>query len=174
MNLVRVLLVLIIAASAAAGARADALKDATEAIHRKDYATAARLLEPLARNGDPLAQLRLGLLHYHGHGVREDNRHAADWFRRAAGAGLAEAQFQLANMYAYGLAPAAEGEDAQRQAATWYFAAARQGHADAQYSLAVMFLTGSGVEASAEEALKWMKRAASQGHADARLYLQGP
>lgn len=173
MNLVRILAILTVATSAGSAA-ADALKDATDAIHRKDYATAVRLLEPQARNGDPVAQLRFGLLHYHGHGVREDNRVAAEWFRRAAGAGLAEAQFQLANMYAYGLAPPAEGEDAQRQAATWYFAAARQGHAEAQYSLAVMFLTGSGVEASAEEALKWMKRAASQGHADARLYLQGP
>lgn len=173
MNLVRIL-ALVLAVLGAGAACADTLKDATEALHRKDYATAVRLLEPLARQGDPGAQVRLGLLYYHGHGVREDNRTAADWFRRAAGAGLAEAQFQLANMHAYGLVPAPEGEDGQRLAATWYFAAARQGHAEAQYSLAVLFLTGSGVQASAEEALKWMKRAALQGHADARLYLQGP
>jgi uncharacterized protein len=156
-----------------AGARADALQDANTAMHRKDYATALRLLEPLARAGDALAQLRLGILYYHGHGVRESDAQAAAWFQRAAAQGLAEGQFHLANMYAYGLAPAPEAEDPQRAAARWYFEAARQGHAEAQYSLAVLFLTGSGVTLSAEEARKWMGRAAAQGHADALQWLQG-
>lgn len=156
-----------------ASAQADALQDATAAMHRKDYATAVRLLEPLARAGDALAQVRMGLLWYHGHGVRESDAQAAAWFQRAAAQGLAEGQFHLANMYAYGLAQPPEAEDPQRAAARWYFEAARQGHAEAQYSLAVMFLTGSGVALSAEEARKWMGRAAAQGHADAQAWLQG-
>ena len=86
-------------------ALADELQDASAAIHRKDYPAAVRLLEPLARRGDALAQLRLGLLYYHGHGVRESDAQAVLWFERAARQGLADAQFHLGNMYAYGLAP---------------------------------------------------------------------
>ncbi len=153
--------------------RADALQDAVAAIHRKDYPSAVRALEPLARSGNAQAQSRLGSLYYHGHGVRESDALALEWFQRAARQGLAEAQFNLGNMYAYGLAKVPETEDPQRAAAQWYFEAARQGHAEAQYSLAVLFLTGSGVLLSGEEARKWMERAAAQGHADAKTYLLG-
>ena len=152
-------------------ALADKLQDAAAAIQRKDYVTAVRLLEPLASAGDALAQLRLGTLYYHGHGVRESDALALQWFRRAADQGLAEAQFQLGNMHAYGQAPVAAGEDPQRLAAQAYFEAARQGHAEAQYSLGILFLTGSGVTQSSAQARKWIARAAAQGHADAKVYL---
>lgn len=152
-------------------ARADALQDASAAILRKDYPAAVRLLEPLARGGDATAQLQLGLLYYHGHGVRESDAAAVQWFERAARQGLAEAQFHLGNMYAYGLVPVSDQAD--RLAAQWYFEAARQGHAQAQYSLGILFLTGSGVQLDVDEARKWIARAAAQGHADARAYLAG-
>lgn len=154
-------------------ARADALQDAVTAMHRKDYPTALRLLEPLARGGNAQAQSRLGILYYHGHGVKENDAVALDWFERAARQGLAEAQFNLGNMYAYGQAKTAPDQDPQRLAAQWYFEAARQGHAEAQYSLGVLFLTGSGVQLSVAEARKWMERAAAQGHADAKTYVEG-
>lgn len=157
----------------ACSVHADALQDAAAAIHRKDYPTAVRLLEPLARGGNALAQLRLATLYYHGHGVRESDAQAQLWFERAAHQGLAEAQFSLGNMYAYGLVALPEDQDPQRLAAQWYFEAARQGHAEAQYSLGILFLTGSGVAQSADEARKWIGQAAAAGHADARVYLQG-
>lgn len=157
----------------ACSVHADALQDAAAAIHRKDYPTAVRLLEPLARGGNALAQTRLATLYYHGHGVRESDAQAQLWFERAAHQGLAEAQFNLGNMYAYGLVALPDDQDPQRLAAQWYFEAARQGHAEAQYSLGILFLTGSGVAQSADEASKWMARAAAAGHADARVYLQG-
>jgi uncharacterized protein len=155
-------------------ARADAWQDAVAAIHRKDYPGAVRLLEPLARAGNAPAQMRLGLLYYHGHGVRESDALALQWFERAARQGLAEAQFHLANMYAYGLANLPADADPQRLAAQWFFEAARQGHADAQYSLGILFLTGSGVTLDAQEARKWIGRAAAQGHADASAYMATP
>jgi uncharacterized protein len=156
-----------------APAAPDALRAAVAAMQRKDYRTAVRLLQPLAREGDAIAQLRLGTLYYHGHGVRESNTLAMQWFERAATQGLAEAQYQLGNMHAYGLTKPAAGEDPQRRAAQWYFEAARQGHAESQYSLGILFLTGSGVTQSAEEARKWIGRAAAQGHADAKSYMAG-
>ena len=174
MTLSRLILSLAFIAMAVAivPARADALQDGIDAMQRKDYPQAIRLLEPLARAGNPIAQLRYGLLHYHGHGVRENDAQALQWFERAARQGLAEAQFNLGNMYAYGLA-APTGSDANRLAAQWYFEAARQGHAQAQYSLGILFLTGTGVVQSDAEAAKWIERAAAQGHADAAAYLKG-
>ncbi len=153
--------------------RADTLQDGIAAMLRKDYPAALRLLEPLARTGEPNAQLRLGLLYYHGHGVRESDAQAVQWFERAARQGLPEAQFQLGNMYAYGLADPGGGADPNRLAAQWYFEAARQGHADAQYSLGILFLAGTGVQQSEKEATRWIEKAAAQGHADASAYLKG-
>jgi hypothetical protein len=154
-------------------ARADALQDGISAVNRKDYPEAIRLLDPLARAGNAQAQLYIGQLHYHGHGVRESDAQARQWFERAARQGLAQAQFQLGNMYAYGLADLPDDADTYRLAAQWYFEAARQGLAEAQYSLGILFLTGSGVQQSQEEAIKWIRRAADQGHADAKAYLFG-
>jgi uncharacterized protein len=172
---VRVVVAIVCAlcATTALPVHAEPLQDGIEAIHRKDYPQALRLLEPLARAGNPIAQLRLGELHYHGHGVREDDAQARLWFERAARQGLAEAQFNLGNLYAYGLISTGPDIDPARLAAQWYFEAARQGHADAQYSLGILFLTGSGVVASPEEAKRWIERAAAQGHADASAYLKG-
>ncbi len=154
-------------------ALADPLQDGIAAVQRKDYPAAIRLLEPLARSGNPIAQLRLGLLHYHGHGVRESDPQALLWFERAARQGLAEAQFNLGNMYAYGLADQRGDVDPNRLAAQWYFEAARQGHAEAQYSLGILFLTGTGVVQNRAEAARWIGLAAAQGHADAAAYLKG-
>ncbi len=154
-------------------ALADPLQDGMAAVHRKDYPVAFRLLEPLARAGNASAQLQVGLLHYHGHGVRESDAQAMYWFDLAARQGLAEAQFNLGNMYAYGLADPPSGADPNRLAAQWYFEAARQGHAQAQYSLGILFLTGTGVVQDPDEAARWIGRAAAQGHPDASLYLKG-
>lgn len=143
------------------------------AMRGKDYPNAVRLLEPLARAGNAQAQVRMGLLYYHGHGVRESDSEAMRWFEQAARQGNAEAQFHLGNMYAYGLGELRKDVDVDQQAAQWYFQAARQGHPDAQYSLGILFLTGKGVVQSRDEALKWIRRAADQGHADASAYVRG-
>lgn len=156
-----------------APATAQTLQQAQEALARRDWAGALRQLQPLAQAGQAQAQLQLGLLHYHGQGVAEDNAAARTWFDRAARQGLAEAQFRLGTMYAFGHAAAPEGEDPHRLAALWFFEAASQGHAEAQYSLGILFVTGSGVVQSTEEAERWMRRAAEQGHTDARAYLAG-
>lgn len=171
--LVRPLAALALALLPALPAFADALQDGVAAMNRKDYPAALQLLEPLAKAGHAQAQLRLGLLHYHGHGVRESDREAVLWFERAARQGLADAQFQLGNMYAYGLADPGADADPNRIAAQWYFEAARQGHAEAQYSLGILFLSGSGVQQNAAEARRWIERAAAQGHADAQAYVKG-
>lgn len=149
------------------------LEEGIAAMRGKDYPAAVRLLEPLAQKGNAQAQVRMGLLYYHGHGVRESDSEAKKWFELAARQGNADAQFHLGNMYAYGLVDLSKDVDVDQQAAQWYFQAARQGHPDAQYSLGILFLTGKGVVQSREEALKWIRRAADQGHTDASAYVRG-
>ena len=130
------------------------------------------LLCALWAAGTAQAQVRMGLLYYHGHAVKEDDAAAFAWFARASRQGNADAQYHLANMYNYGLGLPPGEKDPDRSAAQWYFESARQGHADAQYVLAILFLTGKGVERSEAEAAKWMKRAAQGGHPQAREFEQ--
>lgn len=171
MPIVRLLLVVVMLAGSAPS-RADALQDGIDAAKRKEYATALRLLDPLAQAGHAAAQFHLGLLYFFGHGVTESNDRALLWFDRAARQGHADAQFQLGNMYAFGFAGPKHDADADRLAAQWYFEAARQNHADAQYSLGILFLTGTGVVQDSAEAQKWIERAAAAGHADAAAYVR--
>jgi TPR repeat protein len=158
-------------ASLAPVACADELSDGIAAVRKKDYYNAVRLLMPLAQAGNAQAQLQVGDLYYHGHGVKESDEEALRWYEQAARQGLSQAQFQAGNMYAYGLGTSAGDLDVDRKAALYYFEAARQGHRDAQYGLAILILAGKGVERDEAEAYKWMKRAADQGHEDARRYV---
>lgn len=164
------ILVTLVAATATV-VRADELSDGIAAVRKKDYYNAVRLLMPLAKAGNAQAQLEVGDLYYHGHGVKESDQEALRWYEQAARQGLAQAQFQAGNMYAYGLGVDAGDADADRKAALLYFEAARQGHRDAQYGLAILILAGKGIERDDAEAYKWMKRAADQGHEDARRYI---
>ena len=62
--------------------------DAADAAYAKgDYATALRLLRPLADQGDAVAQYNLGVMHANGHGVPQNYAEAAKWYRLAADQG---------------------------------------------------------------------------------------
>jgi len=159
--------------SGAAATRGDALEDAKRANRSGDHAQALRLLRPLAERGDPKAQVQLGVMYFHGQGVREDDAQAFAWFERAAQLGDAVAQYHLGNMYAFGHGVPREVPDPDRMAARWYFEAAQQDNADAQYALGILFISGKGVVQSPDEAAKWFRRAANNGHADAQRFLRG-
>lgn len=92
---------------------------------------------------------------------------AMRWYRQAAEAGSANAQFFLGRMYETGQSrkrdPAA--------AATWYRRAADQEHRLAQYRLGQMYLTGTGVGQSYTMAAKWFEMAARQDLHEAQYNL---
>ena len=75
-------------------------REGLAAYYRLDYGTALAEWQPLAEQGDPLAQYQIGILHYRGDGVVQDYGQAAKWFRRAAERGDADAQFNLGLLYA--------------------------------------------------------------------------
>lgn len=150
---------------------ADPLTDAVRAIEAGRHSQAAQMLTPLANNGNPLAQFRLGTLYYQGHGVPEDEKQAIYWWKKAAAQGYTEAMFQLGSAYLFGSQIAKIVPDPDREAAMWYFQAASAGHAEAQYHLGLLFLAGKGVIDSRAEAARWMRKAAAQGHPEAKKAL---
>ena len=87
---------------AASLATAGPLEDGAEAAERGDYATALRLWRPLADQGNPYAQYKIGLTYDVGVGAPQDFTEAAKWYLMAADQGHAGAQFNLGLLYANG------------------------------------------------------------------------
>jgi uncharacterized protein len=73
-----------------------------DAWQRGNYATALSEWQPLAVEGDPQAQLNLGLLYANGEGVPQDYATARQWYKKAAVQGYAMAQSHLGLLYANG------------------------------------------------------------------------
>jgi clan AA aspartic protease (TIGR02281 family) len=149
-------------------------EDATAAYQRGDYATAYRLVRPLADQGNAGAQISLGLMYSKGEGVPQNYTEAMKWFRLAADQGVPEAQFTLGRMYHDG-----EGVPLDYAEATkWYRKAADQGFALAQSNLGIDYAKGRGVPQDLAEAEKWFRKGAEQGIAFAQdnlgiLYASG-
>jgi len=144
------------------------------------------LCEPLGHSGFAAAQICAGRLYAEGHGgALHDPLVAMGWYRQAAEAGNAEAQFILgttipvrqqqeywlrqATVQGYG--PAAYALYAllgQRdENLAWLQLAVDQGHPDAQYRLALRLIGGSGVARDLPRARTLLQTAASAGSAGA-------
>lgn len=121
-----------------------------------------------AEQGDTTAQAYLGYLYYVGkEGAPQGYAAAARWFRAAAEAGSADAQYNLALMLTHGTGIEAD----PKQALTWYLKAAKSNHVQAQHNTAMMYLEGRGIEADTKTALKWLGSAAAKEHTPSQLVL---
>ena len=69
--------------------------------------------------------------YYYGHGARLDYAEAAEWYRKAAELGSADAQYSLGHMYQFGQGV----RQSYRDAANWFRKAAAQGNAKARKRL---------------------------------------
>jgi uncharacterized protein len=137
---------------------ADQLEDGIAAYQRGDFATALRLFQPLAEQGDASAQSNLGVMYEQGRGVAQNYREAMRWFRLAAMQGDASAQSNLGVMYFKGQGIAQDFREAMR----WYRLGAGQGNVEAQFNLGVMYEQGRGVPQDLLRAHMWFNLAASQ------------
>ena len=97
MRLLKLLLILF--AFAAGPVVAGPLEDGDAAYGKGDYATALRLWQPIAEQGDASAQYNLGVMYEKGRGVTQDYAAAMSWYRKAADQVDASAQFNLGFMY---------------------------------------------------------------------------
>lgn len=117
-----------------------------------------------AARGDARASFLLGAAYASGRSVAKNDKEAVYWFRNAAKKGLAEAQYNLAVIYATGTAGVKYNP---ATAAKWYKRAAEQGLPEAQYNLGTMYGTGRGVKRDDKLAAEWLRKAAEQGMGEA-------
>jgi|ERR1700674_1245880 len=80
---------------AVAPATAATFRDASVALARHDYTTAANIFSLLAERGDARAQAIMGYLYATGRGVPQNYIEAARWYRRASEQGDANGQYML-------------------------------------------------------------------------------
>jgi TPR repeat protein len=93
------------------------LEDAGVAIKRHDYATALRLIRPLAEQGDANAQYILGVFYNNGLGVPQDYVRSYMWLNLAATQGR-ESAATFRDLVARLMTPAQIAE-AQKLAREW-------------------------------------------------------
>lgn len=135
---------------------------------RGDYATALREWQPLAEQGDALAQYNLGVLYRKGRGMPQDDVQARQWYAKAAAQGQAKAQYNLGTLYFNGDGVPKDYQQALR----WFRLAADQREALAQTKIAIMYDEGQGVPHDIVQAYKWYSLAATNGD-KAAAYLRG-
>ena len=159
----------VVSLSLAAPVVAGPLEDGVKAANRRDYATALRLLRPLAEQGNPQAQGLLGLMYEIGKVVPQDYTAAALWYREAAEHGDRQAQHNLAVMYANGRGVPHDEAESQR----WYRKAAEQGDASAQSLVGSAYLFGRGAPKDLVQAYLWLNLAARGGDKSAAQIRDG-
>jgi len=102
-----------------------------------------------------------------------DYAEAVRWWRKAADAGNADAQYNLGLAYLN-----EEVGDDYGEPVLWFRKAAEQGHAEALFTLGWMYDSCFGVPRDYAEAVRWYRKAADQGFAGAqhnlgRMYYNG-
>jgi len=119
-----------------------------------DEKTAPVNLQTKAKQGDAIAQCRLGVAYSTGEGVPQDYKEAAKWYRLAAEQGNANAQALLGSCYSLGQGVPQDSKEAVK----WYRLSAEQGLAQAQALLGVVYSAGEGVPQDYTEAVKWYSK----------------
>ncbi len=136
---------------------------------RKDPVEAQRFLRHAADNGYPEAALALGdvsvsiAMNARGEAARAAASSAIAWYTAAANAGVAQAQFKLANALFSGAGIDRDLPKAEQ----WYARAGRQGLAEAQYVLGVWKIGGVASAKDPVDGFKWLLLAERQGNTNA-------
>ena len=158
-------LILIIFASVAAGGN---LEEGLEAFNSGDFNKAYELYLIEAKKGNAIAQTNLGTLFALGKGVPQDEKEAAQWFRKSAAQGEVIAQSNLGVYYARGQGVAKD----DKEAAKWFTLAAKQGDSLSQLSLAIMYDVGRGVTQNRVIAWAWYALARGNGEGTAQNFIE--
>ena len=116
-TLKHVIAAIILALSFAEPAATGPLEDADAAAKKRDYATAVRLIRPVAEQGNANAQYNLGVFYDNGLGVPQDKVRAYMWFNLSAAQGR-DGAAAFRDLIARRMTPAQTAE-AQRLAREW-------------------------------------------------------
>jgi TPR repeat protein len=115
--------------------------------------------------GDHEAELQLGLWTLESAMRRPQYLEAEQWLRKAAEAGLAEAQFRLGTLYQSGRV----SDAGNTNALFWFQKAAAQHHVGALFNLGSMYGTGQGVARDLQASARYFTEAAELGDAYAQF-----
>jgi TPR repeat protein len=118
-------------------------------------------IRSLAAAGDTEAAFLMGTAYAESLGVRQDDREAVRWYRRAAVRGHVLAAHNLGNAYRDGAGVA--HDDAL--AVSWWLRAAHAGDAITRLRVGEAYEAGRGVTPDTNRALSWYLLAADQGNA---------
>ena len=159
----------VLALSSIAGpAAAGPFEDGLAAYKRGDYAASLQFWRPLADQGVPEAQSRIGFMYANGQGVPQNDAEAAKWYREAANQGDLDGLHNLAGMYLVGGGGLPQDNAI---ALKLYRQAAALGDPYAQNMLGSMYENGWVVRQDYVEAVKLYRKAAALGNASARTAL---
>jgi TPR repeat protein len=139
-----------------ANAATDPLGEGAKFYQRADYKGALAQWQPLAAQGNPVAQNNLGVMYLDGKGVPQNMSEAVRYLSLAAASGSSLGQNNLGGLYR-------EGKGVPRDyilAARWFTAAAGQGNGAAMYNLGLMYEMGQGMKAEPFHAYMWYALAA--------------
>jgi localization factor PodJL len=124
-------------------------------------------LRSAALGGNPAAAYEIAVRYAEGHGVQANAEEAARWYERAAGKGVALAQFRYAAMLEKGRGVKKDLSQARRL----YLAAASKGNAKAMHNLAVLYAEGIEGKPDYATAAQWFRKASEHGIADSQYNL---
>ena len=127
---------------------------------QKDFKAMLAILQPLAEQGDAIAQSLLGSVYEEGQGVKQDYFEAVKWYRKAAGQGHANAQANLGSAYVAGRGVRQDDTEAVK----WFKKAAENGSADGQFKLGLAYLIGLGIQKDRTLAKEWLGKACDNGN----------
>ncbi|QXE89000.1 tetratricopeptide repeat protein [Geomonas subterranea] len=131
--------------------------------------TDLKTIKNLAEQGNPEAQMKLGVMLSSGVGVPLDKQQGLTWYEKSASQGYAPGQWNLAFAYIRGEVVPQDF----KKAFGLLQKAADAGFDSAQYDLGMMYLQGLAVPApDQDKAEVWFRRAAAQGNRDARKILK--
>lgn len=110
----------------------------------------------------------MGVNYLLGRGVRQNNRKAFAYFRKAADEDDVFAQNEVAYMYAAGVGIARN----YKKAFEYYKRAANHDLASAQFNLGLLYAKGLGTETNKAQAREWFQKSAAHGFEPAQVALK--
>jgi len=141
-----------------------------------DKQTAVNALQFAARQGNAMAQWKLGRMYASGDGVETSPLRAFEFFRDIANAHaedspnspeapfVANAFVELGGFFMTGIKGTYVGKNPYQARQIYGYAASYFGDPNAQYLLAKMYLEGEGGDKNTRQAARWLKLAAEKGH----------
>lgn len=148
-NLFITLLVIVVSFSTSTFGQTTA--DANKAMSEKMYGDVVRISQPLAEQGDAVAQLQMGMLFLNGWGVGKDYARAFKWLQMSANSDNKDAQYALGSMYLRGQGVRFD----LNQSFFWRKKAADNRQTYAAFDVAEMYMNGLGVEKDTSEAKRY-------------------